>query len=45
MEIPVYTTPVVANGTLYVATFNTLFAIAEGTSSKPAGKAAGAGGQ
>ena len=38
-------TPIVANGTLYVATFNTLFAIAEGASSKPAGKTAGAGGQ
>jgi outer membrane protein assembly factor BamB len=45
MEIPVYTTPVVANGTLYIATFNTLFAIAEGASSKPAAKTAGAGGQ
>ncbi|MGE5194765.1 MAG: PQQ-binding-like beta-propeller repeat protein [Deltaproteobacteria bacterium] len=45
MEIPVYTTPVVANGTLYIATFNTLFAIAEGASTKPAGKTAGAGGQ
>jgi hypothetical protein len=45
MEIPVYTTPVVANGTLFIATFNTLFAIAEGASSKPAGKTVGASGQ
>lgn len=38
METPVYTTTVAANGVLYVATFNTLYAIAEGASSKPAGK-------
>lgn len=42
MGTPVYTTPVVANGVLYVATFNTMYAIAEGASSKPA--AAGGGG-
>ncbi len=45
METPVYTTPVVASGVLYVATFNSLIAIAEGASTKPAGKADGAGGQ
>lgn len=45
LDIPIYTTPVVANGVLFVATFNnTLFAIAEGASSKPAGKGAGAAG-
>lgn len=32
---PVYTTPVVANGVLYVATFNMLYAIADGATSKP----------
>ena len=37
----VYNTPVVANGVLFVGSFNTLFAIAEGASSKPVGKAAG----
>ncbi|HLJ10414.1 MAG TPA: PQQ-binding-like beta-propeller repeat protein [Planctomycetaceae bacterium] len=37
----VYNTPVVANGVLFVGSFNTLFAIAEGASSKPAGKSAG----
>jgi outer membrane protein assembly factor BamB len=44
LEIPVNTTPVVANGTLFVATINTLFAISEGASSKPTGKSAGAAG-
>jgi outer membrane protein assembly factor BamB len=39
MGIPVYTTPVVANGVLYIATFNTLFAIEEGANSKPAATA------
>lgn len=37
MEIPMYSTPIVANGVLYVATFNKLFAIAAGAQSKPAG--------
>ncbi len=36
MGIPVYNTPIVANGVLYIATFNTLFAIQEGASLKPA---------
>jgi outer membrane protein assembly factor BamB len=42
LEIPVNTTPIVANGTLFIASANTLFAISEGASSRPAGKAAGA---
>lgn len=41
MGIPVYNTPIVANGILYIATFNTLFAIEEGANAKPA--AAGGG--
>jgi outer membrane protein assembly factor BamB len=41
VDNPVYTTPVAANDILYVAAFSTLYAIAEGASSKPA---AGAGG-
>lgn len=35
MGIPIYNTPIVANGVLYIATFNTLFAIQEGASLKP----------
>jgi outer membrane protein assembly factor BamB len=41
MGTPVYTTPIVANGVLYVSAFNMLYAIAEGATSKPAAKAAG----
>ncbi len=44
MDVAVYNTPVVANGVLFIGTFNTLYAIAEGASTKAAGKAA-AGGQ
>lgn len=42
LDDPVNTTPVVANGVLFVATFPTLYAIAEGASTKPAAKAAAA---
>ena len=42
LETPVFTTPVCANGILYVATFNTLYAIQEGASFK--GDAATSGG-
>jgi outer membrane protein assembly factor BamB len=42
LDIPIETTPAVANGRLFVATFNTLFVIEEGASTKPAGKGAGA---
>lgn len=41
---PVYTTPVVANGTLFIGTFNTLYAIEEGATLKPAAGKATAGG-
>jgi outer membrane protein assembly factor BamB len=41
MGTSVYNTPVVANDVLFVATFNQLFAITEGASSKPAKTAAG----
>jgi outer membrane protein assembly factor BamB len=34
MGTSVYTTPVVANGVLFIATFNTLYAISEGSNSK-----------
>jgi len=34
MGTSVYTTPVVANGVLFIATFNTLYAIADGATSK-----------
>ena len=44
MDVAVYNTPVVANGVLFIGTFNALFAIAEGASTKPAAKAASAGG-
>lgn len=43
LDTPVYTTPAVANGVLYVATFNTLYAIQEGASFKPGADAAGGG--
>ena len=35
----IYTTPVVANGVLFIATWPTLYAIAEGALTKPAAKA------
>jgi outer membrane protein assembly factor BamB len=38
---PVYTTPIVANGVLFISTFNTLYAIAEGAAAKPAAAAGG----
>jgi outer membrane protein assembly factor BamB len=41
MGTPVYTTPVVANGVMFISTFNALYAIAEGATTKPA--AAGGG--
>jgi outer membrane protein assembly factor BamB len=37
----IYTTPVVANGVLYIATFNSLIAIEQGASTKPAAAAGG----
>jgi outer membrane protein assembly factor BamB len=40
LETAIKTTPIVANDVLFVATTSTLFAVAEGTSTKPAGKAA-----
>jgi glucose dehydrogenase len=46
LEIPINTSAVVANGVLFVATFNnTLFAIAEGALTKPAGKSNGKAGE
>ncbi|MBS0262518.1 MAG: PQQ-binding-like beta-propeller repeat protein [Planctomycetes bacterium] len=39
MGIPVYNSPVVANGTMFIATFNTLYAIEEGATPKAAGEA------
>ena len=36
MGSAVYTTPIVANGALYIANRNRLFAIQDGVSSKPA---------
>jgi len=44
MDVAVYNTPVVANDVLFIGTFNTLYAIAEGATTKPAAKAASAGG-
>jgi outer membrane protein assembly factor BamB len=41
MGSPVYTTPIVANGVLFISTFNSLYAIAEGA--KPKAAAAGGG--
>jgi outer membrane protein assembly factor BamB len=41
MRTPLYTTPVVAGGVLYISTFNTLYAIAEGATSKPAAARSG----
>jgi outer membrane protein assembly factor BamB len=38
LEAPVYNTPVVADDVLYVATFHKLYAIAEGTATRPAGE-------
>ncbi|MSR56680.1 MAG: serine/threonine protein kinase [Planctomycetaceae bacterium] len=38
---PVYTTPVVAGGVMYVSAFNRLYAIAEGANAKPATAATG----
>jgi hypothetical protein len=43
MDTPTNTTPVVANGVLYIATMRTLFAIEEGAGAKPA--AAGSSGK
>ena len=39
LDEPIYTTPVVANGVLFVAANRTLYALAEGASKKPAAKA------
>lgn len=43
MELSVQCSPVVANEVLFIATSSVVYAIAEGASTKPAGKAAGAG--
>ena len=45
MEDSIYTTPVAVNGVLFIATFPTLYAIAEGASTKPAAKAGRAAGE
>ncbi|MCY2964908.1 MAG: PQQ-binding-like beta-propeller repeat protein [Planctomycetota bacterium] len=45
LDTPVNTTLVCANGILYAATFNTLYAIQEGASFKPGTDAAAGGGQ
>ncbi|MBI3866834.1 MAG: hypothetical protein HY290_33560 [Planctomycetia bacterium] len=39
MGIPGYNSPVVANGVLYIAAFNTLFALEQGANAKPAAAA------
>jgi outer membrane protein assembly factor BamB len=41
LETPIKCTPVVANDVLFVATASMLYAVAEGASSKPAGKGGG----
>src|SRR5262245_2191889 len=38
LDGPIYNTPVVADDVLYVATFRTLYAIAEGAATRPAGE-------